>query len=347
MQRVSSGLGVAGSDLGLQAQEHVVVHGSRYRGHHELQHLAFLQPNKARAGPRWSAPRGHQTLHHIEHLGGNAAGGGGIFCHSLSPGPSSPVDALLKADTLPPPGATHNPASPSIVPSMSCPPIVPRLPAPGVPQPPKLGGQGRAGNNQAAPARSVAPPCAGGSGTDPWPRCTWGTRGYSRGSRPPAQDPLPNHPGPLIQHSLGIQGTTDVAVTWTAAEQVVAQPPVARLRDKRLLRAQNRLPSLPSRESDDDSQPLHSLGKAWSPDHWLPPSASHPGSGPKPSAPTQGGMDTTPQPCALRTSAELRPPSSHTRQRLQPWPVTRRLQKQAPLLRSQGVPPGTVPRGSH
>lgn len=54
--------------LGLQAQQHVVVHGSRYRGHHELQHLAFLQPNKARASPRWSAPRGRQTLHHIEHL---------------------------------------------------------------------------------------------------------------------------------------------------------------------------------------------------------------------------------------------------------------------------------------
>lgn len=55
-------------DLGLQAQQEVIVHGSWHRGHQELQFLAFPQPNKAGACPGWSSPRGHQALHHIKHL---------------------------------------------------------------------------------------------------------------------------------------------------------------------------------------------------------------------------------------------------------------------------------------
>lgn len=47
-----------------------------------------------------------------------------------------------------------------------------RAPALGRPQPPKLGGPGKAGSSQAGPAHSVARPCAGGSGTDLWPRRT-------------------------------------------------------------------------------------------------------------------------------------------------------------------------------
>ena len=50
-------------------------------------------------------------------------------------------------------------------------------------------------------------------------------------------------PGPLIRHSLGIQGTTHVAITWTAAKQVVAQAPMARLGERKLLGARNRPPT--------------------------------------------------------------------------------------------------------
>lgn len=48
-----------------------------------------------------------------------------LFCHSLSPNPSSLVEALPEADTLPTPGTTHNPVSPAIVSPMPCPSTVP------------------------------------------------------------------------------------------------------------------------------------------------------------------------------------------------------------------------------
>lgn len=70
-------LDVTGSDLGLQAQQEVIVHGSWHRGHLELQFLAFPQPNEAGASPGWSSPRGHQAFHHIEHLREDEAMGGG------------------------------------------------------------------------------------------------------------------------------------------------------------------------------------------------------------------------------------------------------------------------------
>lgn len=55
-----------------------------------------------------------------------------------------------------------------------------RAPVLGCPQPPKLGGQGRVGSSQAAPAHSVAPPCAGDSGTGLWPHCTGDPRHHPR-----------------------------------------------------------------------------------------------------------------------------------------------------------------------
>lgn len=55
-------------DLGLQAQQQIVIHGSRHRCHQELQFLTFLKPNKALARPGWSPTRGRQALHHIQHL---------------------------------------------------------------------------------------------------------------------------------------------------------------------------------------------------------------------------------------------------------------------------------------
>ena len=119
-QKVSSGLGVMGADLRLQAQQQVIVHGSWNRGHQELQCLAFLQPNKARACPGRSSPGACQALHHIKHLGGQVAVGGGSakahpFHHSLSEDP--PAEALPKARH--PPYTRHCP-SPHL--PMPCPP---------------------------------------------------------------------------------------------------------------------------------------------------------------------------------------------------------------------------------
>lgn len=55
-------------DLGLQAQQQVVIHSSWYRGHQEFQCLAFPQPNEAPACPGWSSPGGRHAFHHIKHL---------------------------------------------------------------------------------------------------------------------------------------------------------------------------------------------------------------------------------------------------------------------------------------
>lgn len=114
------------------------------------------------------------------------------------------------------------------------------VPAPGCPQLPKLGGQGRAGSSPAAPARSDAPPCAGGSGIGPWPHCTWGTQFLS-------EEPCSAQPQPLPrpQHSLEVRGTAHIAVTRAAAKQVMAQAPVARLGERRSLGARNRPPLTP------------------------------------------------------------------------------------------------------
>lgn len=83
-------------------------------------------------------------------------------------------------------------------------------------------------------------------------------------SCPGSSPPLPE---PLVEHSLGIQGTTHVTVTRTAAQQVMAQAPVARLGEKKLLGARNRplLPRPPIRESNDGFQPLPALVENWLP----------------------------------------------------------------------------------
>lgn len=69
---------------------------------------------------------------------------------------------------------------------------------------------------------------------------------------PPAPSPLP--PGPLRCHSLRIHGTAHVAVTGTAAERVVAQAPVARLGERRLLGPQTD-PLATHQDSNDGSAP--------------------------------------------------------------------------------------------
>lgn len=55
-------------NLGLQAQQQVIVHGPWQRGHQELHFLTFPQPHKAWASPGWSFPVGRQTLYHLKHL---------------------------------------------------------------------------------------------------------------------------------------------------------------------------------------------------------------------------------------------------------------------------------------
>lgn len=55
-------------DLGLQAQQQIIVHGFWHRCHLELQYLPFSQLHQAPTRPGWSHPRGHQALYHIDHL---------------------------------------------------------------------------------------------------------------------------------------------------------------------------------------------------------------------------------------------------------------------------------------
>lgn len=98
-----------------------------------------------------------------------------------------------------------------------------------------------------------------------------------------------------MQHSLGIQGTTHIAVTRAAAEQVVAQAPVAGLGEKRLLGATNRPPRHPLGSLMTALSLYHPWSKTGS-HPWPPRPASWPGLRPKLSGPTRWGGDPTPGP---------------------------------------------------